>query len=53
MGASQSPPDINEAHDPFSSLLKNMHFWGLHKGRYALSDIDLLEKVGDDRLMKA
>ena len=46
MGTSRGSPDFNEAHHPFSGLLSSMHSWGLYNGRYGLSDIVLLDKVG-------
>jgi hypothetical protein len=50
---STGSPDFNEAHHPLSGLLSSMHTWGLYNGRYGLSDIVLLDKVGDQNKPRA
>lgn len=44
---SQLSPDFNQRHHPYSGLLSSMHSWGLYNGRYGLSNLVLLDRVGD------
>lgn len=50
LATSRLSPDFNERQNAYCGLLSSMHSWGLYNGRYGLSKLVLLDKVGEKDL---